>query len=138
MSARYSRYTKNKKVGIRLHGHSLQMLAGFISSLVFISSNFPMLYKALRTKDMHSYSLGQLTLGNVGNTVYWLYVASLPVGPVWFLQGFFSLSSASMLFCYLRYEKKWFQPKALNSPALGVGTSSNADLPLTNKGQQNA
>jgi hypothetical protein len=31
------------------------------------------------------------------------------VGPVWFLQGFFSLASGLMLFCYLRYEKKWFR-----------------------------
>ncbi len=109
MSAHYSRYTNNKKVGIRLHAHSLQIFAGFISSLVFISSNFPMLFKAFRTKDLHSYRLGQLILGNLGNTVYWLYVSSLPIGPIWFLQGFFSLSSASMLFCYLRYESKWFR-----------------------------
>ncbi len=90
-----------------MHVRSIQVLAGFISSTIFISGNFPMLFKALKTKDLHSYSLGQLILGNLGNTVYWLYVVSLPVGPVWFLQGFFSLSSASMLFFYLRYEKKY-------------------------------
>ncbi len=123
---------------IGMHELSIQVLAGFASSTIFISSNFPMLFKAFRTKDMHSYSLGQLILGNLGNTVYWLYVCSLPIGPIWFLQGFFSLSSASMLFCYLRYEKKWLQPRALNAPALDVGTSNNVDLPLTNKGQQNA
>ncbi len=94
-----------------MHGHSIQMLAGFISSTIFIGSNFPMLFKAFKTKDMHSYSMGQLILGNLGNTVYWLYVVSLPVGPIWYLQGFFSLSSAAMLFCYLRYEKKWLRPK---------------------------
>ncbi len=92
-----------------MHVHSIQVLAGFVSSSIFIGSNFPMLFKAFKTKDMHSYSMGQLILGNLGNTVYWLYVAGLPLGPVWFLQGFFSLSSASMLFCYLRYEKKWFR-----------------------------
>lgn len=90
-----------------MHGHSVQVFAGFVSSTIFISSNFPMLFKAFKTKDMHSYSMGQLILGNLGNTVYWLYVVGLPVGPVWFLQGFFSLSSATMLLCYLRYEKKW-------------------------------
>ena len=68
-----------------------------------------MLFKAFKTKDLSSYSLGQLALGNLGNTVYWLYVSTLPIGPVWFLQGFFSTSSALMLFCYLRYEKKWFR-----------------------------
>ncbi len=92
-----------------MHGHSVQVIAGFISSTIFISGNFPMLLKALKTKDMHSYSMGQLILGNMGNTVYWLYVASLPVGPIWLLQGFFSLSSATMLLCYLRYEKKWLR-----------------------------
>ena len=92
-----------------MHGNSLQVLAGFVSSTIFISSNFPMLFKAFRTKDMHSYSMGQLVLGNLGNSVYWLYVVSLPVGPIWFLQGFFSLASASMLLCYLRYEKKLFR-----------------------------
>ena len=92
-----------------MNGHSLQVLAGFASSIIFISSNLPMLFKAFKTKDLSSYSLGHLLLGNLGNTVYWLYVLSLPIGPVWFLQGFFSIASALMLFCYLRYEKKWIR-----------------------------
>ncbi len=91
-----------------MHNHPLSMLAGFASSTIFISSNLPMLFKAFKTKNLSSYSLGHLVLGNLGNTVYWLYVISLPVGPVWFLQGFFSTASALMLLCYLRYEKKWF------------------------------
>ncbi len=92
-----------------MHAHSIQVLAGFASSSIFISSNLPMLFKAFKTKNLSSYSMGHLVLGNLGNTVYWLYVISLPVGPVWFLQGFFSLASAMMLFCYLRYEKKWIR-----------------------------
>lgn len=92
-----------------MYGHSVQVLAGFASSIIFISSNLPMLFKAFKTKDLSSYSLGHLILGNLGNAVYWLYVLSLPVGPVWFLQGFFSIASALMLFCYLRYEKKWIR-----------------------------
>ncbi len=92
-----------------MNSHSIQVTAGFVSSAIFISSNLPMLLKAFKTKDMHSYSMGQLILGNLGNTVYWLYVSSLPLGPVWFLQGFFSSASALMLACYLRYEKKWFR-----------------------------
>jgi uncharacterized protein with PQ loop repeat len=92
-----------------MFGHSVQVLAGFTSTMIFISSNLPMLFKAFKTKDMSSYSLGHLALGNLGNTVYWLYVISLPVGPVWYLQAFFSFASASMLFCYLRYEKKWIR-----------------------------
>ena len=92
-----------------MHAHFVQVLAGFASSTIFISSNLPMLFKAFKTKDLSSYSMGHLILGNLGNAVYWLYVTSLPVGPVWFLQGFFSLASALMLFCYLRYEKKWLR-----------------------------
>jgi uncharacterized protein with PQ loop repeat len=92
-----------------MHGNSLQLLAGFASSTIFISSNLPMLFKAFKTKDLSSYSLGHLVLGNLGNAVYWLYVISLPPGPVWFLQVFFSTVNALMLFCYLRYEKKWFR-----------------------------
>ena len=92
-----------------MHSHSLAMLAGFASSTIFISSYLPMLFKAFKTQDLSSYSLGQLTLGTLGNLIYWLYVISLPLGPVWYLQAFFTLASASMLFCYLRYEKNWFR-----------------------------
>jgi len=92
-----------------MHGHSLSMLAGFASSTIFISSYLPMLFKAFKTKDLSSYSLGQLTLGTLGNVIYWLYVISLPLGPVWLLQAFFTLASVFMLFCYLRYEKNWFR-----------------------------
>jgi uncharacterized protein with PQ loop repeat len=74
-------------------------LAGFASSAIFISSILPMLFKAFKTKNLSSYSLGQLALGNLGNTVYWLYMISPLVGPIWFLQGFFSTVSALMLFC---------------------------------------
>ncbi len=105
-----------------MFGHSVQVLAGFTSSMIFISSNLPMLFKAFKTKDMSSYSLGHLTLGNLGNAVYWLYVFSLPVGPVWFLQGFFTLASGLMLFCYLHYEKNWM----VFAPKRGSGQSNHA------------
>ena len=86
---------------------TLQAFAGFTSTAIFVSSNLPMLLKAYKTKNLKSYSLGHIVLGNLGNLVYWLYVVSLPLGPVWVLQGFFSLSAALMLFWYLRYEKVW-------------------------------
>ncbi len=89
--------------------NSLQLLAGFVSSMIFITSNFPMIFKALKTKDLSSYSLGNLALRNLGNGVYWIYVISLPVGPVWFLQAFFTLASLVMLFCYLYYERNWLR-----------------------------
>jgi len=92
-----------------MNSDSLPILAGFASSTIFISSNLPMLIKAFKTKDLSSYSLGHLTLGTLGNMIYWLYVISLPFGPVWILQVFFTLASISMLFCYLHYEKNWFR-----------------------------
>jgi uncharacterized protein with PQ loop repeat len=105
--------------------HSVQALAGFTSSMIFISSNLPSLFKAFKTKDMRSYSLGQLILGNVGNWVYWLYVRSLPVGPVWYLQAFFTTASGLMLFSYLRYEKKWFRAKRRNPQPLANSAFAN-------------
>ena len=90
----------------------LQLLAGSLSSLIFVSSNFPMLWKVLKTRDVKSYSLGQIILRNLGNLVYWIYVASLPVGPVWYLQGFFTFSGLILLACYLKFDvKKW--PKVI-------------------------
>jgi hypothetical protein len=86
---------------------TLQAFAGFTSTTMFVSSNLPMLLKAYKTKNLKSYSLGHIVLGNLGNLVYWLYVVSLPFGPVWILQGFFTISAALMLFWYLRYEKAW-------------------------------
>ncbi len=94
-----------------MHPQSVQVMAGVTSSMIFVCSNMPMLFKVLKTKDMRSYSLWQILLGNIGNSVYWLYVRSLPMGPVWFLQAFFSSVSAIMLISYLRYEKKWFRLK---------------------------
>jgi uncharacterized protein with PQ loop repeat len=85
----------------------LQLLAGSLASLMFVSSNFPMLWKVMKTRDMKSYSLGQIILRNLGNLVYWIYVASLPVGPVWLLQGFFTLSGMILLVCYLGFDKKY-------------------------------
>lgn len=35
----------------------MQLIAGAISSTMFVSSNFPMVYKAYNTKDLKSYSL---------------------------------------------------------------------------------
>jgi hypothetical protein len=86
---------------------TLQVFAGFTSTVMFVTGNLPMLRKAYKTKDLKSYSLGHIALGSLGNMIYWLYIASLPFGPVWILQGFFTLSSLLMLCWYLRYEKGW-------------------------------
>ena len=82
---------------------SLPVLAGIVSTIIFASSTLPMLRKAAATRDLRSYSLGNIGLANVGNLVHSVYVFSLPVGPIWALHGFYVVSSALMLFWYLRY-----------------------------------
>lgn len=78
-------------------------LAGITSTTIFAGSNIPMVLKALRTRDVHSYSLTNLALGNLGNTIHWLYVLNLPFGPIWFLHTFYTIANAIMLLAYLRY-----------------------------------
>jgi uncharacterized protein with PQ loop repeat len=82
----------------------MQMIAGVISSLLFATSNFPMLIKVYRTKNLASYSLGNIVMNNIGNLVHWLYVSSLPYGPIWFLHGFYTLVTFLMLVWYVQYE----------------------------------
>ena len=84
--------------------NSVAVIAGSISTALFVASALPMLYKAARTRELGSYSLGNLALANVGNGFYTVYVLSLPVGPVWALHGFYVMSSALMLLWYLRHE----------------------------------
>ena len=79
------------------------ILAGVMSTGLFAMSYLPMLVKAARTKDLSSYSLGNLAITNAGNLVHSLYVFSLPVGPIWFLHAFYLVASALMLAWFLRY-----------------------------------
>ena len=83
---------------------TLQLMAGSISSLLFISANVPMLLKAFRAKNMRSYSLSNILLNNIGNLIYWLYISSLPIGPIWVMHTFYTATSVLMLAWYLRYE----------------------------------
>lgn len=82
---------------------SVPILAGFASTAIFAASTLPMLVKAFRTRDLESYSLGNIALANLGNAVHSVYVFSLPAGPLWFLHGFYLASSALMLLWFLRY-----------------------------------
>ena len=81
----------------------LAVLAGLISTALFVSAALPMLAKAVLTRDLESYSLGNLVLANGGNAVHSLYVFSLPVGPIWVLHSFYAVTSAVMLALYLRH-----------------------------------
>lgn len=84
---------------------NLPTIAGTIASIIFVSSNLPMLFKAFKTRDLRSYSLGNISLANVGNLIQWLYISDLPLGPIWFLHGFFTITTALMLLWYLQYER---------------------------------
>ena len=82
---------------------SLPVVAGAVSTVIFAGSTLPMLVKAAHTKDLRSYSLGNILLANVGNVIHSFYVFHLPAGPVWALHTFYLISTALMLFWYLRY-----------------------------------
>jgi uncharacterized protein with PQ loop repeat len=82
------------------------VVAGMLSTSLFVLSYLPMLVKAVRTKDLSSYSPGYLVLANVGNLIHSVYVATLPFGPIWFLHIFYTASSALMLCWYLRYHPR--------------------------------
>jgi hypothetical protein len=65
-----------------------------------------MLIKARRSRNLKSYSLGNLLLANLGNVVHSIYVVSLPVGPIWGLHAFYLITTGLMLLWYLRYSAK--------------------------------
>ena len=82
---------------------SIPVLAGAISTVIFAVSTLPMLVKAYRSRDLSSYSLGNIGLANIGNAVHSVYVFSLPPGPIWALHSFYLVSSGLMLAWYVRY-----------------------------------
>jgi uncharacterized protein with PQ loop repeat len=83
---------------------NLPLIAGIVSTTIFALSTLPMLLKAFQTKDLRSYSLGNILLSNVGNIVHSVYVFSLPAGPIWLLHTFNLMTTGLMLVWYLRYE----------------------------------
>lgn len=83
---------------------SLAVIAGATSTIIFAASALPMLIKAYRTKDLASYSCGNIVMANTGNVVHSVYVYSLPPGPIWLLHTFYLVTTAMMLVWYLRYE----------------------------------
>lgn len=97
----------------------------------------PMVVKAARTKDLSSYSLGNIVLSNLGNLIHSVYVFHLPAGPVWVLHTFYLVTTALMLVWYLRYQlprrpaftklprsrwlcrRRWSGRRTSSSPGLG-------------------
>jgi uncharacterized protein with PQ loop repeat len=85
---------------------NLPIIAGTISTTIFAFSTLPMLLKAFRTKDLKSYSLGNILLANVGNVIHSFYVFNLPPGPIWLLHAFYLVTTGLMLVWYLSYERR--------------------------------
>ena len=81
---------------------NMATLAGSFSTVIFVGSTFPMLVKAIRTRDLESYSRSQLVLANCGNVLNSLYVFSLPIGPIWILHIF---NLASTLFMFVWHQR---------------------------------
>jgi uncharacterized protein with PQ loop repeat len=92
---------------------NIAFIAGTFSTFLFISSNIPMLWKAHQTKDLHSYSPLNIILANIGNAIYWVYVLSLPPGPIWLLHLFYTLTSIIMLALLIRHSCKQKYSRAL-------------------------
>lgn len=53
---------------------NLPVLAGTLSTVLFAVGMLPMLVKAACTRDLASYSLGNLVLSNAANAVHSIYV----------------------------------------------------------------
>jgi hypothetical protein len=95
---------------------SAAVLAGLMSTVLFATSMLPMVVRAWRTHDLSSYSRSHLLMTNAGNVVHTVYVASLPLGPVWLLHSFHVVVAATMLVWHLRF--------------VGATTGSGEPLPL--------
>ncbi|HEX3222908.1 MAG TPA: hypothetical protein VHR35_10100 [Nocardioides sp.] len=102
---------------------SVATVAGTLATLVFALSTLPMLGKAFRSRDLTSYSMGNLVLGNVGNAIYSIYVFQLPLGPIWFLHGFYLLSSGLMLF----WSRRFRGARCVNLPTPSDGMDRSPD-----------
>ncbi|MEU0335988.1 hypothetical protein [Streptomyces sp. NPDC006193] len=93
----------------------ISVIAGSLSTLIFAISTMPMILKAVRTRDLSSYSGGNLVLSNAGNVIYAIYIFDLPIGPVWALYGFNLSVSMVMLALWLRYRAQ----RRTSSPGMG-------------------
>jgi uncharacterized protein with PQ loop repeat len=112
---------------------NLPVLAGTLSTVLFALGMLPMLVKAARTRNLASYSLGNLVLSNVANVVHSVYVFHLPAGPIWVLHLAYVLASALMLAWWLRYREADHGTEG----ATAAGTEgSAAGNPISEKGAQ--
>ena len=109
---------------------TVAVLAGSVSTVLFAVSTLPMLIKAGRTKELDSYSRGNLVLANVGNAVHSIYVLQLPAGPIWALHSFYVVTSGLMLIWHLRYARRASRSDDISSSTGGFNdhrTHRNSD-----------
>ncbi len=85
---------------------TFQILAGSVAGLIFMSGTMTMVIKAWQTRDMDSYSRSSLILNNVGNLLNWIYILSLPFGPIYFLHMFYTITTLFMLGWYQLYRSR--------------------------------
>jgi uncharacterized protein with PQ loop repeat len=103
---------------------NLPIIAGSISTMIFALSTLPMLVKAFRTKDLKSYSLGNILLSNMGNIIHSIYIFNMAPGPIWLLHTFYLVTTAMMLVWYVRYET----PRRSESRASHGGLVSRQEI----------
>lgn len=96
----------HRAASLAFHDMDLATLAGITSTALFAAANLPMLAKAIRTRDLGSYSFWALALGNIANVVHTFYVVSLPFGPVWVLHAFYLVTMAVMMALLLRQHRR--------------------------------
>lgn len=88
----------------------LPVIAGTLSTFIFFFGTFPMLHKAVKTRNMASYSKEMLMANTVANVIHAVYIFSLPAGPIWALHTFYLVTTALMLYWYLRYAERPGKP----------------------------
>jgi uncharacterized protein with PQ loop repeat len=109
---------------------NLPIIAGTISTIIFVFSELPMLAKAFRTKNLGSYSLGNILLANTGNVIYSVYVFHLPPGPIWLIHTFYLTTTGLMLVWYLRYEWRSRRRKSSAFPLHLRKSQRRVNVPL--------
>ena len=82
------------------------VVAGSLATGVFVVSTLPMLVRAVRTRDLSSYSGANLAFATVGNLLQSLYVITLPPGPAWVLHAFNTGVTGFMLLWWLRFSHR--------------------------------
>lgn len=80
-------------------------IAGTIARLIFVISTIPSLTRVYRTRKGDRYSLASLWMATIGNALQWVYVLSLPPGPLYALPTWNTRSAALLRAWCIRYRR---------------------------------